>query len=50
MEECHQVTIAGQAVEATGLEGVDLVSVAEADEAALGGDGAVKKESRRVND
>jgi hypothetical protein len=46
VEGCHQVTIAGQAVETTGLEGVDLVSFPADAEAAESG--ATKKKARRV--
>jgi hypothetical protein len=49
VEGCQRVTIADQAVDATGLEGVEMVSEAnDSAVAALGGGGAGKKKSRRV--
>ena len=50
VDGCHQVTIAGQAVERSGLEGVDIVGLPAEAEATEGGgeEGAAKKRPRRV--
>jgi len=47
VEGCHRVSVAGQAVEATGLEGATLVAEDDA-EAALGESSDAKKKPRRV--